>query len=337
VAPSASNEARLFPTSVVGSYAVPEWLANVKTDFFQRRVSRSVLDDIHLAALKAAVKDQELSGVDVVTDGEIQRDNSLDYFLIKMPGVEVDNPTKAYYLDFFPTVVRADVTPAPLGLVDDFHAVSGLTDRPVKCTITGAYSMLRRLQDEHYGDPKRLGLALAEAINSELMRLQDAGCSFVQIDDEYVAGYPEDIGWQVELVNHSVKGITMKKALHICFGNRYGKPSWAGDYSFLVPTIFDARIDQLLLEFARRGQGDLALFRQSAPPFEIGLGVIDVKDEEVESPETVAKRIVQATSSVPGEKLWINPDCGLRHLSVDVARAKLKAMVEGARLARGLV
>src|SRR5579872_7313207 len=119
----------LFPTSVVGSYAVPEWLANVKTDFFQRRVSRSVLDEIHLAALKSAVKDQELAGIDVVTDGEVRRDNSLDYFLVKLPGVEVDNPNKAYYLDFFPTVVRAEITPEPLGLVDDFELVSSLTSQ----------------------------------------------------------------------------------------------------------------------------------------------------------------------------------------------------------------
>src|SRR5712692_10030215 len=194
---------QLFRTSVVGSYAVPEWLANVKTDFFQRRLSRSVLDEIHLAALKAAVKDQELAGIDVVTDGEVRRDNSLDYFLVKLPGVDVDNPAKAYYLDFFPTVVRQDVTPVPLGVVEDFHLVSSLTSQPVKCTITGAYSMLRRLRDEHYGDAKKLGLALAEVINVELRHLQDAGCSFIQVDDEYVAGYPEDLAWAVELLNRS--------------------------------------------------------------------------------------------------------------------------------------
>jgi 5-methyltetrahydropteroyltriglutamate--homocysteine methyltransferase len=328
---------QLFRTSVVGSYAVPEWLANVKTDFFQRRVSRSVLDEIHLAALKAAVKDQELAGIDVVTDGEVRRDNSLDYFLMKLPGVDVDNPVKAYYLDFFPTVVRHDITPAPLGLVEDFELVAGLTNQPVKCTITGAYSMLRRLRDEHYRDVKRLGSILAEVVNAELLRLQDAGCTFVQIDDEYIAGFPEDVGWAIELVNRSVEGVHIKKALHICFGNRYGKPSWAGDYRFLVPAIYEAHIDQLLLEFARRGQADLALFRDDPPPFAIGLGVIDVKDWEVETPETVAKRIIQATSSVRSDKLWVNPDCGLRHLSVEVARAKLRAMVEGAKLARELV
>ena len=327
----------LFPTSVVGSCAVPEWLANVKTDFFQRRVSRSVLDEIHLAALKAAVKDQELSGIDVVTDGEVRRDNSLDYFLTRLPGVEVDNPSKAYYLDFFPTVVRAEIAPEPLGLVDDFRLVSSLTDRPVKCTITGAYSMLRRLRDEHYRDERRLGLALAGVVNAELRRLQEAGCAFVQVDDEYIAGYPQEIGWAVELLNRCLDGIHVKKAVHVCFGNRYGKPSWAGDYHFLMPAMLDANIDQLVLEFARRGQADLAVFRDSPPPFEIGLGVIDVKDWQVETPEVVAKRIIQATSSVSSDRLWINPDCGLRHLSVEVARGKLKAMVQGAQLARELV
>jgi 5-methyltetrahydropteroyltriglutamate--homocysteine methyltransferase len=328
---------QLFPTSVVGSYAVPEWLANVKTDFFQRRVSRSVLDDIHLAALKAAVKDQELAGIDVVTDGEMRRDNSLDYFLVRLPGVEIDNPTKAYYLDFYPTVVRAGVSPAPLGLVDDFHLVQSLTRQPVKCTITGAYSMLRRLHDEHYRDERRLGLVLAEVVNAELRRLQEAGCGFVQVDDEYVAGYPDEAAWAVELINRCLEGIHVKKALHVCFGNRYGKPSWAGDYRSLLPALMEAHIDQLVIECARRGQADLALFRETKPPFEIGLGVIDVKDVAVETPELVAKRIIQATSSVPSDKLWINPDCGLRHLSVEVARAKLRAMVDGARLARELI
>ena len=327
----------LFPTSVVGSYAVPEWLANVKTEFFQRRVSRSVLDEIHLAALKSAVKDQELAGVDVVTDGEVRRDNSLDYFLVRLPGVEVDNPTKAYYFDFFPTVVRAPIDPVPLGLVEDFELVSSLTDRPVKATITGAFSMSRRLKDEFYRDPRRLALALADAIRAELLRLRDAGCTFIQIDDEYIAGYPDEAQYAVELLNRSLEGVTMKKALHICFGNRYGKPSWAGDYTQLIPDLRGAHIDQLVLECARRGIDDLMAFRGDAPPFEIGLGVIDVKDDAVESAEAVAKRIIRATSSIPSDKLWVNPDCGLRHLPVEVARAKLQAMVDGAQLARELV
>ncbi|HUZ78439.1 MAG TPA: hypothetical protein VMV93_12750 [Chloroflexota bacterium] len=328
---------QLFKTSVVGGYAVPEWLANAKTDFFQRRLSRSVLDTIHLAALKAAVKDQELAGIDVVTDGEVQRDNSLDYFLARLPGVDIDNRVKAYYLDFFDAVVRSAVSPAPLGLLEDYALVTSLTEQPIKCTITGAYSMVRRLRDEYYGSAQKMGDALAETINGELLRLQAAGCAYIQVDDEYISGFPEEAGWAMKLLNRSLEGIHVHKALHVCFGNRYGKPSWAGDYSYLLPAVLDAHIDQLTLEFARRGYADLQALRGTTLPFELGLGVIDVKDVQVETPELVAKRIVQATSYVRPEKIWVNPDCGLRHLSVDVARAKLSAMVKGARLARDLV
>ncbi|MDE3073967.1 MAG: methionine synthase [Chloroflexota bacterium] len=327
----------LFKTTVVGSSAVPEWLANVKTDFFQRRVNRTVLDTIHLAAMKAAVKDQELAGVEVISDGEVRRDNGSDYFLVRLPGIEVDNPVKAYYLDYFTAAVRAEVGFAPLGLVEDFDLLSSLTSHTVKCTITGAFTLLQGLRDEHYRDRKRLGLALADAINFELRRLQEAGCNFVQIDDEYLSGYPEEVTWGIELLNRSLEGIHIKKALHVCFGNRYGKPSWAGDYHYLMPAVLEAHIDQLALEFARRGYSDLQIFRGLTLPFEIGLGVIDVKDAAVETPELVAKRIIQATSYINTEKIWVNPDCGLRHLKVEVARAKLTAMVKGAHLARELV
>ena len=193
---------------------------------------------------------------------------------------------------------------------------------------------------QRIGDAERARAPIAER-HRKAERDMDSGAisgaRFRSIDDEYIAGYPEDLPWAVELLNRCLEGVHVKKALHICFGNRYGKPSWAGDYRFLVPAIYEAHIDQLLLEFARRGQADLAIFRDTPAPFEIGLGVIDVKDWAVETPEAVAKRIIQATSSLPSDKLWINPDCGLRHLSVDVARAKLKTMVEGARLARELV
>jgi 5-methyltetrahydropteroyltriglutamate--homocysteine methyltransferase len=320
--------ARLL-TTVVGSSPVPEWLANAKTDFYQRKLSRTVLDEIQLAATKAAVKDQELAGIDVVTDGEMQRDNSLDHFLIRLPGVEVDNRSKAYYFDFFQTVVRADVTPVELGLVQEFRLLQELTGRQVKCTIPGAYSMFRRLVDEHYRDDRRLALDLAGAINTELRRLESSGCRCVQIDDEYLAGYPEDIGWGVELINRCLEGITMTRALHVCFGNRYGKPSWAGDYGFLVPAVFDTQIDVLVLEFARRGFDDLRFFSGRELPFDLGLGVIDVKDTQVETPEVVADRVIAASQVVPAERLSLNPDCGLRHLTTDVANAKMRALVQG--------
>jgi 5-methyltetrahydropteroyltriglutamate--homocysteine methyltransferase len=122
--------------------------------------------------------------------------------------------------------------------------------------------------------------------------------------------------------------------LHICYGNRYGKPSFEGSYKYLFPTILDAKVHALSLEFARRGEEDIQLFKEFKAPFTLGLGVIDVKTQDIESPALVADRIRRALEVVPAERLVINPDCGCVHLPRDVAFAKLTAMVEGARMVR---
>jgi 5-methyltetrahydropteroyltriglutamate--homocysteine methyltransferase len=138
----------------------------------------------------------------------------------------------------------------------------------------------------------------------------------------------------IEAVNIVADGVDAAWALHVCYGNRYARPLWEGHYDFLFPAVLAARIDQLVLEFARKGPGDLRLLQQYAWDHQVGLGVIDVKSTDVESPDLVASRIRRALEVVPAERLVINPDCGLRHLPADVARAKLRAMVAGADLVR---
>jgi 5-methyltetrahydropteroyltriglutamate--homocysteine methyltransferase len=135
-------------------------------------------------------------------------------------------------------------------------------------------------------------------------------------------------------LNALVEGVGARLSLHVCYGNRYGKPSWEGSYRYLFPTILEARIDQLTLEFARRGEEDVRLFKDFDPPFALGLGVIDVKSHDVETPAVVAERIRSALELVPARSLSVNPDCGLMHLPRDVAFAKLGSMVEGTRLVR---
>jgi 5-methyltetrahydropteroyltriglutamate--homocysteine methyltransferase len=131
-----------------------------------------------------------------------------------------------------------------------------------------------------------------------------------------------------------VDGVDARVTLHICYGNRYGKPSWEGSYRYLFPTIADAKVQAISLEFARRGDEDLQLFNEFRVPFMLGLGVIDVKTHDVESPGVVADRIRRALKVLPAERIVINPDCGLVHLPRDVAFNKLCAMVEGTRLVR---
>ena len=176
--------------------------------------------------------------------------------------------------------------------------------------------------------------ALARRLNAEARELAAAGADLLQIDEPFLAGYPEQVELAVDAVNIVTDGVPATWALHVCYGNRYARPSWEGHYDFLFPAVKAARVDQIVLEFARKGLDDLRLIRQHGWDRWLGLGVIDVKTPEVESAELIASRIRRALEYVPADRLMINPDCGLRHLAPEVARRKLRAMVAGAALVR---
>lgn len=324
----------IFPTMMVGSYAMPGWLERLKTEYFARRISRHDLDEIHDAAVKAAVKDQEIAGLDIVTDGELRRDNMVDYFVERLPGVQIDRSSKKFYYDFYDSVVQGKIPTASLGLVQDFKFLLANTERASKICITGPHCLVKRIKNNFYPNEEALAIDLARVMNLELKALVKAGATLIQIDEPYYSGFPEDLAWGVRSLNTLVEGVDAKIAVHICYGNRYGKPSWEGSYRYLFPTILDAKVHQLTLEFARRGGEDLDLFKEFNPPFELGVGVIDVKTHDVETPEMVAEHIRKALKVLPPERIYVLPDCGLFHLPRDVAFAKLQAMVEGARIVR---
>jgi 5-methyltetrahydropteroyltriglutamate--homocysteine methyltransferase len=326
--------AETLPTAVVGSYSMPAWLERVKNDFLLRRLSRHDVDEIHDVAVKAAIKDQEVAGVDVVSDGELRRDNMIDHFTTRLPGVEIDRASKRFYYDFYDCVVRGRLPTGPLGLVDELRFLRQFTDRRAKTSVTGPHSLVKRIRNAHYPSEEAFALDIARVLNLELRELARAGATDIQIDEPYYSGFPEDVAWGVRAVNALVEGVEARLSLHVCYGNRYGKPSWEGSYRYLFPAILEARVHQLTLEFARRGHEDVRLFEEFDPPFALGLGVIDVKSHEVETPALVAERIRAALEVVPARRLAVNPDCGLVHLPRDVAFAKLGAMVEGTRLVR---
>src|ERR1700689_1371104 len=323
-----------LPITMVGSYAMPGWLERLKTDYFARRISRHDLDEIYDAAAKAAIKDQEIAGLDIITDGEPRRDNMVDYFLERLPGIQIDRSSKKFYYDFYDSSVKGKLPTASLGLVKEFQFLSTFTDRPTKICITGPHCLTKRIRNEFYPSDEALAMDIARVMNLELKALAKAGVSMIQIDEPYYSGFPEDVVWGVKALNTLVEGVETKIGLHVCYGNRYGKPSWEGSYRYLFPAILDANIQQLTLEFARRGGEDLDLFKEFNPPFELGAGVIDVKDTSVETPDIVAERIRKTLKVVPAEKLAILPDCGLFHLPRDIAFAKLRAMVEGTGIVR---
>jgi 5-methyltetrahydropteroyltriglutamate--homocysteine methyltransferase len=332
----------ILPTTVVGSYSVPEWLERLKTEYYQRRISAQHLAEIHEVAIKAAIKDQELAGIDIVSDGELRRDNDVDYFLARIPGVHIPQRAKTDYFDYYDAEVTRPLPELPdgpgkspgLDLAADFRFTRQLTQRPVKFSFTGPFSLSRRIRNDAYQDPGDLVRALARRLNAEARTLAEAGADFLQIDEPFLAGYPEQVELAVEAVNIVTEDISTTWALHVCYGNRYARPSWEGHYDFLFPAVKAAHVDQIVLEFARKGLDDLRLIRQHGWDKWLGFGVIDVKTPEVEPAELVASRIRRALEYVPAERLMINPDCGLRHLSPEVARQKLRAMVAGVAAVR---
>ena len=324
----------ILPTAVIGSYSMPAWLERAKNDYLSRRVSRHDLDDMHEAARKSAIKDQEVAGVDIVSDGELQRDNMIDYFTERLPGVQVDLGSKRFYYDFYDTEVRSKLATGSLGLTEEVKFLKRYTDHPTKVSVSGPHTLVKRIRNSFYPSEAEFALELGRALNFELKEMARTGVTELQIDEPYYSGFPEDLPWAVKAINAAVEGVNVNVTLHICYGNRYGKPSFEGSYRYLFPAILDAKVQAVSLEFARRGGDDLQLFKEFSPPFALGLGVIDVKSHDVESPGIVADRIKRALDVLPADRLLVSPDCGCVHLPRDLAFSKLSAMAEGTRLVR---
>jgi len=322
----------ILPTTVIGSYTMPEWLERAKNEYLSRRLSKRDLDEMHDAVRKAAIKDQETAGIDIVSDGEAQRDNMIDYFTERMPGVQVDLGSKRFYYDFYESVVRSKLATGTLGLNEEAKFLSKFSTHSSKISISGPHTLVKRIQNKHYSSEADFALDLGKLLNLELKELVRAGATRLQIDEPYYSGFPEDLPWALRAINEMVNGVNAHITLHICYGNRYGKPSFEGSYQFLFPAILDAKVQAISMEFARRGEDDIKLFKDV--PFQVGIGVIDVKTNEVESAAFVADRIRRALEVIPTERLIITPDCGLVRLPREVAFSKLNAMVEGTRAVR---
>jgi 5-methyltetrahydropteroyltriglutamate--homocysteine methyltransferase len=328
----------ILPTTVVGSYPVPEWMERLKTDYLRRRISRAQIVDVHEMAIKAALRDQELAGIDIVSDGELRRDNDIDYFLARLPGVDIAHRAKDFYFDYYEVALTHPLSPRSGGefawLADDFAFAASQTHKPIKFSFTGPFSLASRIRNKAGVDHHDLMAAIAHRLNDAAHALADKGAKLLQIDEPFLAGYPDQVENTVTAINVVTSGVDVSWALHVCYGNRYARPSWEGHYDFLFPAVLDANVDQLVLEFARKGYADLPVIEKFGWGRKIGLGVIDVKRQQVETAEQVAIRIRAALDLVPADQLVINPDCGLRNLSAPVARAKLAAMVDGTAQAR---
>ncbi len=331
----------LLPTSVVGSHTIPSWLTvaleQIRQGAFGRFDVRETLDD----AVTVAMDDQLRAGVDVISDGEMRRQDFIMSFYDRLAGLRAVEPARKVGVPLYDRMTLHETVdritaPMGLGIVEEFTFARARTDRPLKATCPGPLTLTTSMKvGAPYRDPLEAVEDLSGIIRAELLRLVEAGADFIQVDEPaFHPLFTKDPREVVALFNRTVAGVRAKIAMHICFGNLYGRPRTRRTYAPILPHIRDLQADQLVLEYANRELAELDLWRKYGGDKELAAGLIDIKTFHTESAEEVADRIRAALKVAAAERLWIVPDCGFCFVPRWLTLAKLRAMVEGARIVR---
>ena len=339
---------KLLPTSLVGSYAQPNWLIDrekLAGRFPPRtralelwRVDPEWLEEAQNDATLLAIREQELAGLDIITDGEMRRESYSNRFATALDGVDIDNPGTALDRSGRPNPVPRITGPIrrkhPVE-VDDVKFLRANTDRRIKMTVPGPFTMSQQAQNDFYDSEAELALDYAAAANEEAKDLFAAGADIVQFDEPYMQARPDKAReFGLDALNRALDGLGEsggETAVHICFGYAAIIHERPEGYSFL-PELAGCLAHGISIETAQSGL-DCAVL-ETLPEKKIILGVIDLGDMNVETPETVAERIRRALPHCPAERIIVAPDCGLKYLPRDVAFGKIKAMAAGAAIVR---
>jgi len=333
-------------TTVVGSYPQPAWLVDrerFKGNVVPRvrlpevwRVAAPLLEEAQDDAVRVAVGEMERAGIDVVSDGEQRRESYFNRFANALGGIDPDRPGSAIARLGRPTPVPRVVGPIervkPVSL-SEAAFLRTVTSRKIKITVPGPFTLSCLAQDEHYKEPERLAMAYAAAVNAELRELEPV-VDWLQLDEPYLQAHPDRArAFGVAVIDRALAGLTKPTCVHLCFGYAFSHAlagtTKSGGYHFLGE-LDASRATQVSIETAQP-KLDLAVLRE-LPHKTIVLGVLDLGDPAPETPETVARRLEAALALVPVERLVAAPDCGMKYLPRDIARAKLTALAAGARL-----
>lgn len=335
----------LLPTSLVGSYPQPEWLIDRSklAGRFPPRVRAKELWRVapeHLAeaqddATVLAIQAQRAAGLDILTDGEIRRESYSNHFATALDGLDLDNPGNALDRSGHPNPVPRIVGPirrtGPIQ-VDDLRFLRAHTDRPIKITVPGPFTMSQQAQNDFYPDLESAAMDYAAAVNAEIRDLHAAGADIVQIDEPYMQARPEDArAYGLQALNAALDGITGTTVVHICFGYAAIIHERPEGYSFL-PELAGCSADQISIETAQ-SELDLGVLADLSGKT-ILLGVINLSDPAVESTELVAARVRRAFAHTTPDRLVIATDCGMKYLPRASADGKMRAMAEAAALLR---
>lgn len=331
----------LFPCTIVGSYPQPDWLIDrekLAKRFPPRtrarelwRIPEVFLEEAQDDATRLAIQDQERAGLDIVSDGEIRRESYSNHFATALEGIDLDNPGQA--LDrsgetvFVPRVVGAIRRRHPVG-VKDLEFLRANTDRAVKFTVPGPFTMTQQAQNDYYASERECALAYAAAVNEEIKDLHAAGADVVQMDEPYMQARPQKAKeYGIEVLNRALEGVSGKVCVHICFGYAALIHDRPEGYSFL-PELTGAGCQQVSIETGQSGLDCTVL--ESLPDKEVLLGVLDLSTEQVETVDTIKARVRRALEHIDAERVFLAPDCGMKYLSRESAFGKLQSMAKAA-------
>ncbi|MDA0745381.1 MAG: cobalamin-independent methionine synthase II family protein [bacterium] len=331
--------AHTIQTTVVGSYPVPDWL--------RANPTQQALED----AIRVVLKIQEEAGIDVVADGELYRfdvnhpetNGMIDYFVQKLGGIttQIGRKTLAEfrresgmaYRTAPAGVVESALDEGTLNLPADFEIARPHTRSKLKFTLTGPHMLSKVLMDRHYKDRAALALAIGQILAKQVA---DISADVIQVDEANIPGYPEESAWAAEAINTVLDAVPCEKAVHVCFGNYGGQSIQKGTWEALIPFLSALRADHLVLEFKRWGVEHAAYLKDLPETTRIGIGVVDIKDNGVETPDEIAADIETAAKHLkPNRIAYVHPDCGFWMLQRSVADRKIEALVKGRDLFEG--
>jgi len=312
-------------TTHVGSYPKPPELQKARTRHSKGEITAERLHDLELAATKDWIAFQEEIGLDILVDGEQYRGDMATYFAENLEGAEVSGLVRSYGNRFYKKpVVTGELRRSGAITVDWWRTVQEWTERPVKGMLTGPYTMMDWSFDEHYASRRDCALAFARILRDEARDLARAGASWIQIDEPALSARADELPLVVEALGVVTEGLAAKTITHTCFGN----------YEKLYPGMLQLPVDQIDLEMSNSGLDMIELFRKHPFTKEIAFGVVDVHTHLIEPKELVKERIRRALEVIPPQRLYIDPDCGLKTRTVDEAKAKMRVLVEATREVR---
>jgi 5-methyltetrahydropteroyltriglutamate--homocysteine methyltransferase len=335
----------LLPTTVVGSYPQPEWLLDrealggrlpprVRAQELWR-VSAEFLEQAQDDATVVAIREMERAGIDIITDGEQRRESYSNRLATSLDGVDIENPGSALDRTGHPNPVprvTGSVRRVRAGEVADLEFLKRSTDRTVKMTLPGPFTMAQQAQNDHYADDEAMIMDYAAAVNDEVLALFATGADVVQLDEPYMQARPEKARQHaVRALDRALRGAPGTTAVHLCFGCARVVKEKPNAYSFLAE-LAESTVDQISIEAAQPGL-DLSVLAQIPGKMMI-VGVLDLADQTQETPEVVAQRIREALRHLRPERLIPAPDCGMKYLPRDIAYRKLRALVLGAAIVR---